>query len=142
MTGSNEFWTASRRRQNTAGAGSESESQKQFFQWFKLVQPKIANNILCFSIPNGGARNAVTGARLKAEGCLAGVPDAFLAAARCGKHGLFIEFKKKNGGTLSKSQRDVFPLLEAAGYGVVVCRGFDEARQAVEDYLAGRLFNG
>ena len=94
-------------------------------------------NAVCFAIPNGGARDAITGARLKQEGVLAGVPDIFLAKSACGKHGMFIEMKTKKG-RVSERQRDLFPLLEAQGYGVAVCHGWREAAETVEAYLAGR----
>lgn len=94
-------------------------------------------NVVCFAIPNGGARDAITGARMKQEGVLAGVPDIFLAKAASGKYGMFIEMKTKRG-KLSERQRDLFPLLEAQGYGVAVCHGWREAADAVEAYLENR----
>ena len=126
------------RKINTAGAGSESSHQKQLVLWWRMAGPKLAPNIVLHSIPNGGRRDAVTGARLKAEGAVAGVPDLFLAKAASGRHGLYIELKRARGGAVSKVQRDLFPMLEAAGYGVAVCRGWQEAREAIEAYLAGR----
>ena len=125
-------------RINVAGAGSESEHQQELFRWWRLVGPKLAPNIVLAAIPNGGARDAVTGARMKREGVVAGMPDTFLACARCGRHGLWVELKRPKGGHVSESQRLLFPLLEAQGYGVAVCHGWQEARQAIEDYLAGR----
>ena len=50
---------------------------------------------------------------------------------------MFIEMKTKRG-RVSERQRDLFPLLEAAGYAVVVARGWKEAADAVELYLDGR----
>ena len=121
---------------NTAGAGSESAEQKTFFSWMNAMRSRWPN-LVCFAIPNGGRRDAVTGSRLKAEGVKAGVPDIFLAKSASGKHGLFIEMKTRRG-RVSESQRGLFPLLEAQGYGVAVCRGWREAADAVEAYLAGR----
>ena len=123
-------------RINVAGAGSESAEQKAFFRWWHLMQNRWPN-VVCFAIPNGGARDAITGARLRLEGVLAGVPDIFLAKAASGKYGMFIEMKTKRG-RVSERQRDLFPLLEAAGYAVVVARGWKEAADAVELYLDGR----
>ena len=123
---------------NTAGAGSESAEQKIFVQWWGMMRQHLAPNAVLHSIPNGGRRDIATGARLKAEGAVAGVPDLFLACARSGRHGLYIELKRRTGGRVSESQRDLFPLLEAQGYGVAVCRGWKEAAEAVEAYLAGR----
>jgi hypothetical protein len=94
-------------------------------------------NCICFAIPNGGRRDAITGARLRLEGVLAGVPDIFLAKAASGKYGMFIEMKTKRG-RVSESQRGLFPLLEAQGCGVAVCRGWHVAAETVEAYLAGR----
>lgn len=124
-------------RINVAGAGSESAEQKEFFRWWSLWHRQAHPNLVCFAIPNGGRRDAITGARLKAEGVKAGIPDIFLAKAASGKSGLFIEMKTRRG-RVSESQRDLFPLLEAQGYGVAVCRGWREAADAVEAYLAGR----
>lgn len=124
-------------RINVAGAGSESSHQKAFFRWWHLMQASRWPNVLCFAVPNGGARDAVTGARMKAEGLLAGIPDIFLAKSSCGKHGMFVEMKAKRG-RVSERQRGIFPFLEAAGYAVVVARGWKEAADAVELYLEGR----
>ena len=45
---------------------------------------------------------------------------------------------KTRHGRVSERQRDLFPLLEAAGYGVVVAHGWKEAADAVEMYLNNR----
>ena len=124
-------------RINVAGTGSESQEQAQLIAWWKAVGQRLALNVVLAAIPNGGARDAVTGARLKREGVVRGMPDLVLLCARCGKHALFIEMKTKRG-RVSESQRGLFPLLEAQGYGVAVCRGWREAADAVEAYLAGR----
>jgi len=125
-------------RINIAGAGSESAEQKIFFRYMKIIKNKYPN-LVCFAIPNGGRRDAITGARLKLEGVTPGVPDIFLAKAASGKYGLFIEMKTKRG-KVSKSQQDLFPLLEASGYAVVVAHGWKEAVDAVEMYLENRLW--
>lgn len=122
---------------NVAGTGSESQEQAQFVAYWRTVGQRLAPNVVLASIPNGGARSAVTGARLKREGVVAGMPDMVLLCARCGRHGLFIEMKTARG-RVSQSQRDLFPLLEAQGYGVAVCHGWREAAETVEAYLAGR----
>lgn len=92
---------------------------------------------LMFAVPNGGARSAITGARLKAEGVLAGVPDVFLAFPAGGLHGLFIEMKRARGGATSTAQKIVGELLSHAGYGVAVCHGWQDARDTVIRYMEG-----
>ena len=124
-------------RINTAGAGSESQEQAQLVFWWKMAGRRLAPSVVLASIPNGGARSAITGARLKREGLVAGMPDMVLLCARCGRHGLFIEMKTACG-RVSQSQRDLFPLLEAQGYGVVVAHGWKEAAEAVTAYLENR----
>jgi hypothetical protein len=121
---------------NISGVGSESSEQKAFFRWWGMMKHRWPNYI-CFAIPNGGRRDAITGARLRLEGVLAGVPDIFLAKAASGKYGMFIEMKTKRG-RVSESQRSLFPLLEAQGYGVAVCHGWREAVETVTAYLEGR----
>ena len=106
-------------------------------QWWHIAGSRLAPNVVLAAIPNGGARDAVTGARLKREGVVKGMPDLFLACARSGRHGLFIEMKTKRG-RVSESQRNLFPLLEAQGYGVAVCHGWREAAETVTAYLEGR----
>ena len=123
---------------NVSGSGSESQEQKSLILWWGMMRQHLAPNVLLYAIPNGGARSLATGARLKAEGAVAGIPDLFLACAKRGRHGLYIELKRAKGGRVSESQRNLFPLLEAQGYGVAVCRGWREAADAVEAYLAGR----
>ena len=122
---------------NLSGAGSESAEQQALVAWWHAVRKQWPGAVL-FAIPNGGARSAVTGARLRAEGAVAGIPDLFLACPRGSSHGLFVEMKRRTGGRVSQSQRGLFPLLEAQGYGVAVCHGWKEAAEAVTAYLENR----
>lgn len=108
----------------------ESKLQTACVRWFRLQYP----NYLLFAIPNGGNRNAITGAILKNEGTLAGVPDLFLAHATFESYGLFIEMKSDKG-KLSQSQIYIRSKLELAGYHVEVCNGFESFKQVIENYL-------
>jgi len=86
------------------------------------------------AIPNGGARNAVTGARLKAEGVTAGAPDLFLFKPN-GEHcGLAIEMKTRTGRQ-STEQKAFQARLEESGYQYSVCRTVDEFITIVDNYL-------
>ena len=124
------------RRVNLAGAGSESAEQRALVEYWRMRRRQIPGEPLLFAIPNGGRRDAATGARLKAEGALAGVPDLLLAWPAGGLHGLFIELKRANGGRPSKAQNDVMASLQDAGYAVVVAHGWKAAAEAIEAYLA------
>lgn len=127
--------------ESLADPGTESAHQKALFCWAALPETlaKYPELALMFAIPNGGERNKVTAARLKAEGVKAGVPDIFLPVARCvgGEYshfGLFIEMKKSKG-VLSDAQDDWHGKLLRQGYMVNVCFGWQEAVNAIIDYL-------
>ncbi len=102
-------------------------------RWFRLAHPRL----LLYAVPNGGQRNAIVAAKLKAEGVLAGVPDLFLAVPSGTAHGLYIEMKNGKKGVVSESQRTVMAALKAQGYATAVCRSFDEFRTTVDEYLNG-----
>ena len=118
----------------------ESEEQKALFDWWQ--HSRHAPHLVMYHIPNGGRRDAITGARLKAEGVVAGVPDIFLAVPRQGFHGLYVELKRQKGGSLESSQEDIIARLRQAGYRVEVCMGWWEAREAIENYLTGEIPKG
>lgn len=106
-------------------------------QWWALQsQIMHLDYRLLFAIPNGGNRDAVTGAILKAEGVRAGVPDLCLAVPSGQFHGLFIEMKTQRGRA-SSSQKEMLSILSAQGYDVSICHGFDDARDKILHYLTG-----
>lgn len=109
---------------------AESKLQAACVKWFRLQYP----DTLIFAIPNGGARSAITGAILKSEGVLAGVPDLFLAESYGPYHGLFIEMKAGKG-RLSESQKIIHAKLESQDYIVRVCRSFEEFKETIERYM-------
>ena len=114
---------------------SESAEQKALIEWWALECRYFGvPECLLMAIPNGGKRDRVTGARLKAEGVRAGVPDLFLAVARGPWHGLWIEMKTEKG-KVSREQKKMIPLLCEQGYHVIVCHGWVEAEAAIECYL-------
>lgn len=97
----------------------ESNLQIACVRWFRLQYPSIAP--LLFSVPNGGRRDAVTGAILKAEGAVAGVADLLLLLPSKHYHGLCIEMKTEKGRQ-SKEQKAWQKAVEDAGYKYVVVR--------------------
>lgn len=120
------------------GVPTEHAEQKAVVMWATAQVntgrlPELAN---LFAIPNGGHRNPVTAALLKAEGVCPGVPDLFLAWPSNGYSGLFLEMKRVRGGTVSQPQKEWSARLVAAGYSVRVCRGAQAAIEALRDYLA------
>lgn len=116
-------------------AHNESNLQKSCVRWFRLQYPKLAS--LLFAVPNGGARNAVTGAILKAEGVTKGVADLLLLVPNKQYHGLCIEMKTPKGHQ-SPSQQDWQEDVEWAGYKYVICRTAEEFIREITRYLRDR----
>jgi hypothetical protein len=112
----------------------EHAEQAALMRWVELQARRYPALEMLFAIPNGGRRDAVTGARLKAEGVKAGVPDLFLPWPAGGWHGLFIELKAP-GGRPTPAQRRWIERLQAAGYRAEVCYGWEEAAVVLSDYL-------
>lgn len=113
---------------------TESQEQRLLFKWWAFQYPQW--DLLLFHIPNGGLRNKIVAHKLRLEGVKAGVADVFLAIGGGTKHGLFIEMKRKKGGTQSKLQKEFEDAVTKQGYLYKVCHGFEAARQAITDYLS------
>ena len=101
---------------------SEHLEQVRLVSWFKRTYP----NVRIFAIPNGGGRTTGTGAALKAEGVVAGVPDLFVPA-----WGVWVEMKRSKGGRLSPEQKDWVKYLTGAGHTVIIGYGFEDARDKI-----------
>lgn len=112
---------------------SEHHEQVRLVAWFDQNYPAHAGRLI--AIPNGGARNIVVATKLKTEGVRAGVPDLFLPIPVGGKHGLWVELKKSQGGRVSDKQKDWLDYLLAMGYDAQVCHGADAAAKTIKNYL-------
>jgi hypothetical protein len=99
----------------------EHRMQAAFVKWLRL------RNIPHFAIPNGGARSAITGRRLKDEGVSPGVPDMFIPCLK-----MFIEFKTAKG-RVSSEQQEWIEHLQFQGYIVHVCRSTEDAIEAIKE---------
>lgn len=109
---------------------TEAQEQRTVVQWCDWMHVPV------FHIPNGGYRHKHTAYQLKAQGVRPGVPDLCIPVPRGSYHGLFIEMKRRKGGSLSPTQREWIDTLRANGYRVEVCKGADEAIETLEEYLA------
>jgi len=118
----------------------ESWEQSTLIQWWhsggrqSLGLPEQA---LLYSIPNGACKSPAAAQQFKREGLLAGVPDLFLAWPSGGRHGLYIEMKRRAGGRVSPEQTETMAALSAAGYSCAVCHGWNEAASAIATYIHG-----
>lgn len=105
---------------------SEREEQTALVAWLLKEYPQL----VFFSVPNEGKRTDFMKFHMKQTGLLSGVPDLILLF----DEPLFVEMKRTKGGSLSDNQKQVIAWIRAAGYSVVVCRGFAEAKQEIQAF--------
>lgn len=117
-----------------APQATEAQEQAALIAWAHLREFTIPELRMLFHIPNGGHRPIREAVKLKRMGTRPGIPDLFLAIARGGFHGLWIEMKTTKG-KLSKEQRRMMSRLESEGYRVVLCRTWVEAQTVILKYL-------
>lgn len=113
-------------------ADPEHQLQVACVRWFHLQYPMLRGCLI--AVPNGGRRDAVTGARLKAEGATAGVADLILFQRRGRSGALMIEMKTPKGRQ-SGAQKQWQAVMEAQGYRYVVCRSIDEFIRTINGYI-------
>lgn len=106
---------------------SEHEEQRAFISWWRK---SFTDDCRIFAIPNGEARGIAAARRLKAEGVTKGVPDLFAPAL-----GLWIEFKRQQGGRLSVEQKDWRDHLTLCGYRWVLAKGAADAINQVTEII-------
>ena len=114
---------------------TENSEQAALFQWAELASGAHPELLLLHAIPNGGLRDARTAVTLQRTGVKSGVPDICLPVPKGGHGALYIELKRQKGGVLSANQKVWLDRLNAHGNKAIVCRGWDEAREAIEQYL-------
>ncbi|MDE5858547.1 MAG: VRR-NUC domain-containing protein [Muribaculaceae bacterium] len=110
----------------------EHQIQVACVNWFNLQYPMLRGCLI--AVPNGGRRDAVTGARLKAEGATAGVSDLILFH-RCKESGALLIEMKTPTGRQSTEQKQWQKVVESQGYKYVVCRSLDEFMRVINTYI-------
>ena len=113
---------------------SEHQEQVTLFEWAAWMGTQLPELKKMHAIPNGGKRDIRTAAMLKAEGVKPGVPDIFLPVPRGRWHGMYIELKRRKGGTVSKEQQAWINALKE-DYWCAVCHGWEAARDEIMRYL-------
>ncbi len=114
---------------------SEHQEQVALIDWCKLHQARYPMLNMMTAIPNGGLRNIKVAMKLKKEGVSKGYPDILLDYANNGYHGLRIELKRQKGSYPTTEQKQWLQRLNSAGYKAVVCNGWTEAKNVIEEYL-------
>jgi len=116
---------------------TESEIQQSVMRWWAMAHRGLGvrHERLLMAFPMQGQRSPRNGARMKAEGMRAGLPDMFLAV-QMHNPGLWIELKRpRPRGVVSPEQAEFLMSVKMQGYSAQVCYGFDECVKAITEYL-------
>jgi hypothetical protein len=115
---------------------SEQAHQAALITWWSHAHRRFGlPEYALLAVPNGGRRDALTGAMLKSSGVRRGVPDLLLPVAKGQYRMLWVEMKwGKN--KLTKEQAEFMSWQEAEGAKVAVCYSWTEARTIIEEYLS------
>lgn len=117
-------------------APTEHQTQAAFFAWVRVSRNAYPELDTMHAVPNGGARDIRTAAKLKAEGVTPGIPDVMWPHPRGPFNGLAIEFKSWDHGRLSDDQKKIQACLVNDGWLVVPFeRSWVHATEIVLGYL-------
>lgn len=116
---------------------TESEEQQMFFEYVDFLIGRFEKAKEIYHIPNEGKRSKSTGARMKREGLVKGIPDIHLPVAEGKYHSLYIELKRIRGAEASKEQKDRIARLNRYDNYAVVCYGWEQAARVLKWYLLG-----
>jgi hypothetical protein len=114
----------------------EEDQQIALVDFLGMIERRVPDVRWVFHVPNGGRRDAVTGARMKRAGVRRGVPDLLLPIRSAdGVHiGLAIEMKHgKNRTTIE--QREWLVMLSSQGWRTMVAYDWQEAAREILLYL-------
>ena len=117
----------------------EEAEQQVLAKWLDM------HKINWFHPPNGGHRNVVVAAKLKAQGVKPGVPDIVIVdrpPLYPDNIGTAIELKRRKGGSVTPDQREWLCKLKDRGWAVAVCKGAAEAIDFLESLGYGRTKHG
>ena len=117
----------------------ERQEQAWLFNWAKLQAGRFPELHDLYASANGGKRSKLTAVMLRSAGVKPGIPDVHLPVGRGGYLSLYIEMKRKDAtpSDTSPEQLDWHTRLRKDGNCVLVCKGFDVARESIMLYLAG-----
>lgn len=108
-------------------AATEEDLHRQCFDWVRSMEPIYPVLEFMMHVPNGGARSAGEGGKLKAMGVRKGVPDILLHKRIGDWTGLCVELKSMKG-KISPEQNVWLDSFASEGYLVTVLR-------TVEDFV-------
>ena len=102
-------------------------------QWFYFKHPELRGRL--FAVPNGGKRNVVVAAKLKAEGVVSGVSDLILLRRNRNYGALLIEMKGEKGKQTELQKEWESIVCRDGEFKYVVCHSLGDFVREVEDFL-------
>ena len=110
---------------------AEQKLQTAIVKYIRLAYPNTL-----FTATMGGVKLNSWSQRnaLKATGYLKGVADLLIFESKESYKGLFIEVKTDKG-KMTKEQKQFQIKSIARGYLCICCKGFDETKNIIDDYL-------
>lgn len=118
------------RRYLKSGKLSESIIQKTIVREVKKI-PLIKECLM--HLPNEGKRTNKYGHHLKQMGMMPGASDIFIALARHGYHGAWIEIKSEDG-KLTKAQDKFLKIMNKNGFYTHICRSIKDGIDIITWY--------
>lgn len=117
---------------------TEYQEQAAAVKWFRTKYRKLS---MCLQASCNGAflagdvrARAIQVSKQKNAGMVVGASDLFLAVARKGFYGCYIEVKAMNG-RVTKEQLEFHEVMSEQGYFCVICKGADAVIKTIEGYL-------
>lgn len=123
-----------RQRKPAVGPSEHQEQCAVIDWWWHAHQRYKLPPFALFAVPNGGARDAITGSLLKAEGVRPGALDLILAKPTLKYAGLFLEMKVGSNKP-SYEQEAFIAYLRGVGYRASVHWNAGTAIKEIETYL-------
>lgn len=125
-----------------AKLGREFVEQVRLFDWIDSEGvarwPELVDT---FAVPNAGMRSRFSGGGMRRAGLRRGVADVIHPVPHGGYTGLAVELKV-TGGKVEPEQAALHARWRARGWRVVVVVGYEPARDALVEYVSGRVVRG
>lgn len=112
----------------------EYDEQCQVFEWSKYEANKHPCLKFMYSTLNGVRLTIGQAMKARRSGNKRGVPDIVLPFNNGNYSGLYIELKTIKGYA-SKEQKEYIKFLSENNYKAIICRGANEAIDAISEYL-------
>lgn len=113
----------------------EDAEQEALIEWAKAQSGAYPALDLLYHVPNEGNRGVIGGVKMSHQGLKKGVPDLCLPVPSGDYHGMYVEMKRRKGATPTEAQCWWMEALSRNGYCVCWCRGWEEAKTVIMDYL-------